>query len=223
MLTVGHGQLNLSQWPGLYRNKAIGGARGPMEPCPLPKFLAYVVILCFERRCPKQNTVARLKSNILTAPQMIGLATPLDKNCEKLPLSHLLFLAISKKMTLWHCSILFSRLRGVVWKRQHLHLWHCANGLRLMPANRHIAEQVEAVERELSDASLKMQQEEERRLLDAQETQRSMAARREQEIRGSNLSEDEKEKLLKEHRENVEKMEVSFLCCFVLFFWVSEN
>jgi len=31
----------------------------------LPKFLAYLVILCFERRYPKQNTVARLTSKEL--------------------------------------------------------------------------------------------------------------------------------------------------------------
>ena len=29
------------------------------------QILAYLIILCFERRCPKQNTVARLKSKIL--------------------------------------------------------------------------------------------------------------------------------------------------------------
>jgi len=28
------------------------------------KFLAYLMVLCFERRGPIQNTVARLKSNI---------------------------------------------------------------------------------------------------------------------------------------------------------------
>jgi len=34
-------------------------------------FLAYLVVLCFERRCPKQNTVARLKSKYL-APKVLG-------------------------------------------------------------------------------------------------------------------------------------------------------
>ena len=33
-----------------------------------PKFLAFLNILCFERRCRKQNTVARLKSKDLPAP-----------------------------------------------------------------------------------------------------------------------------------------------------------
>jgi len=38
-----------------------------------PKFLAYIVILCFERRCPKQNSVIRLKSkNFAPHPQILG-------------------------------------------------------------------------------------------------------------------------------------------------------
>jgi len=44
----------------------IGVARGyarPMRRCP-PMFLAYIVILCFEKQYPKQNSVIRLKSNI---------------------------------------------------------------------------------------------------------------------------------------------------------------
>ena len=36
-----------------------GGTSGPCSP---PKFPAYPVVLCFERRCSKHNTVARLKS-----------------------------------------------------------------------------------------------------------------------------------------------------------------
>jgi len=39
------------------------------------EFLAYLVILCVERRCPQQNTVARLNSKI--PPPKFGLATPL--------------------------------------------------------------------------------------------------------------------------------------------------
>jgi len=34
-----------------------------------PKFLEHIVILCFERQYTKQNSVIRLKSNIL-APQI---------------------------------------------------------------------------------------------------------------------------------------------------------
>ena len=47
-----------------------GGAKhrrnqgGPKGPCP-PKFLENIVILCFERRFSKQNSVIRLKLNIL--------------------------------------------------------------------------------------------------------------------------------------------------------------
>ena len=33
-----------------------------------PKFLEHIVILCLERRYPKQNSVIRLKSNILPNP-----------------------------------------------------------------------------------------------------------------------------------------------------------
>jgi len=38
-----------------------------------PQFLAYLVILCFERRYPKQNTVTRLKSKILDSPAFLPL------------------------------------------------------------------------------------------------------------------------------------------------------
>jgi len=48
------------------------------------QFLAYsyLVILCFERRYPKQSTVVRLKSNVLSlpiiflTPKSFGLTTP---------------------------------------------------------------------------------------------------------------------------------------------------
>ena len=43
----------------------------------LHKFLEHIVILCFERRFSKQNSVIRVKSNILPPPQIFGLATPL--------------------------------------------------------------------------------------------------------------------------------------------------
>jgi len=41
-----------------------------------PQILAYLVISCFERRYPKQNTVARLKLKFLP-PSIFRLATPL--------------------------------------------------------------------------------------------------------------------------------------------------
>jgi len=44
--------------------KVIGVARGDIP----PKFLENIVILCFERRFSKQNSVIRLKSNIVSPP-----------------------------------------------------------------------------------------------------------------------------------------------------------
>ena len=37
-------------------------ARGAKVAMPISRLLAYLVVLCFERRCTKQKTVARLKS-----------------------------------------------------------------------------------------------------------------------------------------------------------------
>jgi len=42
------------------------GGKGAMPP---PKFLENIVILCFERRFSKQNSVIRQESNILALPQ----------------------------------------------------------------------------------------------------------------------------------------------------------
>ena len=42
----------------VYVQRRSHGAKGIID----PKLLAFLAILCFERRCPKQNTVARLKS-----------------------------------------------------------------------------------------------------------------------------------------------------------------
>ena len=53
--------------------RSQGGQKGP---CP-PKFLENIVILCFERRFSRQNSVICLKSNILPPPQIFGLTTPL--------------------------------------------------------------------------------------------------------------------------------------------------
>jgi len=47
---------------GNFRSSRIGVVRWPMGPC-LTQILAYLVILCFERRCPKQKNVACLNSN----------------------------------------------------------------------------------------------------------------------------------------------------------------
>jgi len=54
----------------------IGVARGAQDAMPPAIFLAYIVISCFERRHPKQNTVTRLKSNILALQRIwAGFAT----------------------------------------------------------------------------------------------------------------------------------------------------
>jgi len=37
-----------------------------------PEFRAHLVVLCFDRRCLKQNTVARLESKYLAAPKILG-------------------------------------------------------------------------------------------------------------------------------------------------------
>jgi len=43
------------------------GIKGAMNPT---RFVAYLLVLCFERRYLKQNTVARLKSSILPPPNV---------------------------------------------------------------------------------------------------------------------------------------------------------
>jgi len=53
----------------------IGVARGGPGGHAHSKFLAYVVILCFERRYPKQNSVICLISNILSPKFCAGYAT----------------------------------------------------------------------------------------------------------------------------------------------------
>jgi len=49
----------------------IGVVGGPEVYAP-PKCLAYLVISCFEKRCPEQNIVSRLKSNILFPPKNLA-------------------------------------------------------------------------------------------------------------------------------------------------------
>ena len=44
------------------------GAKGVIH----PKFLENIVILCYERRFSKQNSVVRLKSNILPPKKFVG-------------------------------------------------------------------------------------------------------------------------------------------------------
>jgi len=55
--------------------RSKGGAKRAMP----PKFLETIAILCFERRCSKQNSVIRLKSSILAPPNFwAGYATGVE-------------------------------------------------------------------------------------------------------------------------------------------------
>jgi len=77
---------NLKSRFKLLATQSRRGSQGAREVIHTPQFLAYLVILCFERRYSKHNTVVRLKSNILfpskffSIPQNnFGLATPLPR------------------------------------------------------------------------------------------------------------------------------------------------
>jgi len=69
-------------------SETVGVARGGQRGHGHPKFLENIVILCFETRFSKQNSVISLKSNILPlpnflAPQIFGLDTPLSETSHK--------------------------------------------------------------------------------------------------------------------------------------------
>jgi len=59
----------------LLSRHTIGVARGELGAMVPPKFLEHIVILCFEKRYPKQNSVIRLKWNILAPLKIFVLAT----------------------------------------------------------------------------------------------------------------------------------------------------
>jgi len=59
----------------------VGVARGVITPV---NFLADLVVLCFERRRPKQNTVARLKLKNLPLKILGWLGYRLHYTCEKI-------------------------------------------------------------------------------------------------------------------------------------------
>jgi len=64
----------------------IGVARGAKGAMALPKFLENIVILCFERRFSKQNSVIRLKQSILAPPNFwAGYATDAPTPMVKVP------------------------------------------------------------------------------------------------------------------------------------------
>jgi len=47
-----------------------------------PTFLAHPVIFCFEKRCPKQNTESRLRSNISATPKIWARVALLESSLE---------------------------------------------------------------------------------------------------------------------------------------------
>ena len=53
----------------LYKPHVHGRSQDGQGAMALPNFLEYLIILCFKRQYIKQNTVAHLKSNILTHPK----------------------------------------------------------------------------------------------------------------------------------------------------------
>jgi len=61
---------------GMHRVSGIGVARGGAKRAMVPPNFWKIVILCFERRFSKENSVICLKSNILPPP-ISGLATPM--------------------------------------------------------------------------------------------------------------------------------------------------
>jgi len=75
---------------------------GPTGPWP-PKFLEHIVIFCFERRYPKQNSVICLKSSISPPgpSQIFGLATLLYDTLHK---SQVLYDTLHKSQDLVSCS-----------------------------------------------------------------------------------------------------------------------
>ena len=62
-----HGRNFVVKCGGTHKRRQ-GGQRGHGP----PKFLENIVIVCFESRFSKQNSVIRLKSNILATPKFLG-------------------------------------------------------------------------------------------------------------------------------------------------------
>ena len=76
----------------------IGVARGFKGSCP-SKFLENIVILCFQRRFFKQNIVIRLKSNILSPPNLWAVYATGSTYC------------VSKREVLWYSFCRQPRMR----------------------------------------------------------------------------------------------------------------
>jgi len=67
-----YGMVVLVQLPAQLHIGSTGVARGGQRGHAPPKFLENTVILCFERRFSKQNSVIRLKTDILLPPKFLG-------------------------------------------------------------------------------------------------------------------------------------------------------
>ena len=97
--------IGLGLWTPTPGSGSIGVARGGQRGHTPTKFLENIVILCFERRFSKQNSVIRLESNILPIPkffgplQISGLATPLSGSCSTA--LGKLWPEVSKRATYW--------------------------------------------------------------------------------------------------------------------------
>ena len=76
-------------------------------------------------------------------------------------------------------------------------------------ANQRIEEEIRAMERELSETSMRLRRAAEEKLERDEARKRNEAMQKEQDIKTSDLADDEKEKLLKEHKAYTEKLEVS--------------
>ena len=88
--------------------RSQGGLEGH---APLPPNFWNIVILYFERRCPKQNTVFRLKSNIL-GPQKIF--SPLLKFWAGYTTAIRLIIACKERFARFHSGSLISRLLATI-------------------------------------------------------------------------------------------------------------
>jgi len=87
----------------LFCNKSMAAARRAMA----PTFLAYLVILCFEKRCPKQNTVSYLKSNDWP-PTNFGLTTSLNESQWNDKLWNITFRLIKLCQQTWKLNVIHS-------------------------------------------------------------------------------------------------------------------
>ena len=77
---------------------------------------AYLVILCFERQCPKENTFARLKSKDLGPPKKITLAAPLYYSQNEVLKDFGRARLVLGKSSPTMCLFLFRRIWRTLWR-----------------------------------------------------------------------------------------------------------